>query len=392
MKVILNVLFVFLTTASIAGQNIYSYSSGNGYSFEIAVAKQAWSCISKGCFSGLKRSMFIDENTESDENIITQTIDSLSSAIIELNDGFSYDFNMPSLTFYKTYCLNSANNILFQIKLELMYKSGLLSAKSIKFIDKDFVLTPPEFIMYDYEKNQGSKTNIPPPPPPAAPSQKTLYITRDINLCSDCTEKKVITIDQNRKYWLHEKYKYDIIQQIDDDILRVKKNNLWGVINYENKELIPIIYDKIEMMGSKYSKVFKGGKMGLYFDGEIILSVGYDELKSYSIRKEGKIYLAFIAKKDNLYGFFDNKGAVIIPVECQELDLFYSKYLKLKKNGLYGVVKVNGDVLYKPIYKEINFEPFAFHGVMKVATKKGKGKTFVLIEENGETAIKKVKK
>lgn len=178
---------------------------------------------------------------------------------------------------------------------------------------------------------------------------------------------------------------------MDDDIFRVKKNGLWGVINHENKELIPVIYNNIEMWDFSYVKVFKEGKVGIYYKNEVLFPVEYEELARYFIYKNDKYFCLFIAKKDNLYGVFDDKGAIVIPIEYQEVTLFYSKYFKIKNNDLYGLANTNGDVLYKTIYKEINFEPSIFHGIMKVTNKKGNRKVFVLLEEKGITLIKKVK-
>ncbi|MBP8239130.1 MAG: WG repeat-containing protein [Saprospiraceae bacterium] len=393
MKEILSILFLFLITPRLSSQNMYSYSSGNGYGFEIAVAEQALDCIAKGCFGGLKRTMFIDENTESDENEIIQIIDSINSKSNYghiSHNGFHYNANIPSLTFYKTFYHKTEDSIVFQIKLELIYKSGLLAAKSVKYIDKEFEFSKIEKNQYENQKDNGSKTNIP-PPPITSYDQDIIYKVRGLNLCSDCTQKKLITIDQSRNFWLNEKYKYDLIQQMDDDIFRVKKNGLWGVVNHENEELIPVIYNNIEIWDHNYVKVFKEGKVGIYYKNKVLFPVEYEELTRYFIYKNDKHSCLFIAKKDNLYGVFDDKGAIVISIEHQEVTLFYSKYFKIKNNGLYGVVKTNGDVLYKTIYKEINFEPFIFHGIMKVTNKKGNRKVLVLIEEKGITVIKKVK-
>jgi hypothetical protein len=373
---------------------MYSYSFGNGYDYEIAIAEQAFDCISKGCFDGLKRTMFIDESTESDEELISQMIDYLISDMNLKPSGLTssrYDYNVPALTFYRTFYHNDRDSTLFQIKLELIYKSGLLFAKSINFIDKDLAFMPQEPLIYEHDKDRGSKTNIIPPPPISR--RHIMYKARGVNLCSDCTQKKIITTDEQRRFWFQEKYEYEFIQQIGAEIYKVKQNGLLGIVNDKNEEIIPIFYDTIEMrFDGAFVLVSKEGKKGIYYKNEILLPVEYEEIHRRYIGKDNKRFSAiFIVKKGNLYGVLDSKAAEIIPINYEEADLFYSKYFKLKKNGLYGVANSHGEILCPLIYQEINFELPLFHGIMKATNRKGKRKILVFLEENGKTALKKVK-
>jgi len=47
----------------------------------------------------------------------------------------------------------------------------------------------------------------------------------------------------------YEKVRYDIHYEQERDIFKVKKNNKWGVINFENKIILPFEYDSIKFLG-----------------------------------------------------------------------------------------------------------------------------------------------
>jgi hypothetical protein len=49
----------------------------------------------------------------------------------------------------------------------------------------------------------------------------------------------------------YEEFRYDIHYEQERDIFKVKKNDKWGVINFDNKILLPFEYDSIWMPETK---------------------------------------------------------------------------------------------------------------------------------------------
>ncbi len=397
MKIVITTWLILLTTAKVAGQGlIYWYTFGNGYNRELELADQAFGCILRGCFDGLRRSEFMDKKTECNEKQIQQQIIALRLENYKMSEeygGFAYEIDIPDLTFYGTFYSKSGSreDKLFQIKLELKYKKGWLVAKKITYIDKDFKLPDTGETIYKYKPFDDSKGNIPPLPEEIL---SHYGIRRDrFNLCPGCMEKKVIKIDQNGSVWLKETYQYEHIYRLANEQLMVKKDKLWGVTNYENEVLVPIIYDKIEAMYSGGFKVFKGDKVGLYYSDKLIFPVIYQDIEDHTVEEEEDKYKGiFIVKKDNLYGVTDYKGQIIIPLQYEKIDLFYSRFFKFKKNGLYGILDVDGKVLYEPIYKAIDFWSAAIklHAWMMMTNAKDEKEFIIFLEQNEKKMEKKI--
>ncbi|MBX9853582.1 MAG: WG repeat-containing protein [Cytophagaceae bacterium] len=140
------------------------------------------------------------------------------------------------------------------------------------------------------------------------------YVSRKENLecVYDTSGKKIGRCD------------YDSILQMRKEIILYKKNNKYGIMNYDGKELTWAEYDLISPFNEK----------GIS-----------------------------IVKKNNLYGLINEKLEVVLPLENESIEEFgesynrfygsYQKYFKFsvfKLKEHYGVVNDSGTVVMKPDY------------------------------------------
>ena len=394
MKLKLMILIQCLLIFKIFSQNLEYYTSGNGYNFEIAIAIQALDCISQHCIDGLKRTKFVDSNTRYDERLVNEFVSELNSRIdagFTLTDQpFRYEVETEPLSFYRTFYDKSSGEILFQLELILGYQSGLLRADTIEVRSKDFVLTKSAKLYDITDEDYQRDTNI--PYPPQANEIEVIYKTRGAKLCGDCKQKKIITVDQKRNFWLKEKYKYDHLYLHNNGLIMAKTNNFQGIIDADNKELIPLIFDKIESISTGHFKVYKSGKEGIYsISGNSVLPTEYEKIDIKRIyRTQNFAETRFIVKKNGLVGVMAEDGREIISLEYDEIELFYSNYFLVKKGKYYGLISKDGNLVLDISYQDINFtNGLAF--TLEVIDKGGKNRTLFIKNEKGKKIIKEVK-
>ena len=137
------------------------------------------------------------------------------------------------------------------------------------------------------------------------------------------------------------------------------------VIN-DKKETKFIEYDQVEAIENYDSKqniwfeknvlrIKKNGKYGLIdLDGNKILEAEYDEITSLKSVEEN-----LIVKKDGKVGVLNGIGQVVIPVEYSDVKLlkegYKNEYIIVDENGNSGVMSTSKAVILEPKYKEIKF-------------------------------------
>ncbi|MEO1262792.1 MAG: WG repeat-containing protein [Bacteroidota bacterium] len=290
--------------------------------------------------------------------------------------------------------MSLTGHFFFRINLELEYEGGLLFAKNIEVLSKkDSILTPTDMVSLDSVIDSSYNRNVPPPPPPP-----TNYIDMGIIpgcfLCGNCIEKKLITHDRKRKnYWLKKKYEYQELKRIDHRLLLAKKNNLFGIINFENEVKVPIAFDKIESNNWGRLRVWQQGKCGIYnFKGQVFLPVEYDNINTQAIyTNDMKVKTVYIVEKEGKFGAYNKNGDLFIPLMYDHIELFLSQYFVLKKGKKYGVLSMEGKVSSDFNFSEIDFRYSFDHRIIKTKNKKGKTEYRLLCYEGDKMVIKKIK-
>ena len=181
-------------------------------------------------------------------------------------------------------------------------------------------------------------------------------------------------IDANNNVWYEE------------NILRIKLNGKYGLIDLRGKELLQPEYDEITVLQGIENSIIikKDGKVGLVNDnGSIIVEPEYAEIKnlgnSYkdgyiTINQNGKygvvsatkkqmlenkydeiaqIYLKeyYLVKEDGKQKVIDSKGNTIIENGFDEVKSATSNGIIFVKDNLYGEMRTSGEISIKPEYQ-----------------------------------------
>ncbi len=166
------------------------------------------------------------------------------------------------------------------------------------------------------------------------------YKTRVINskneeLFTEYDEVNVIeNSDSNNNLWY------------EQDVLKVKKDNLWGLINLSGEEILPIEYEDIYALeGVRNSLIIKkNNKVGLSDNkGSVIIEPEYKEIRG--IESDYKNGYIVISQAGN-YGKIDFDKSIILGAEYKDVKPLTSKTVfVVKENKKYNLINSNKEVL-----------------------------------------------
>jgi len=110
-------------------------------------------------------------------------------------------------------------------------------------------------------------------------------------------------------------FQYDELNPIDYETFIVKKADLFGVINNENKIVVPINYTEIYRTDEHF--LVKNLKENILLDKKFhsVLKNKYQDLEPIFYDQDNK----YIAKKNGKYGIIDLKEEIIIPFKYDEI-------------------------------------------------------------------------
>lgn len=153
----------------------------------------------------------------------------------------------------------------------------------------------------------------------------------------------VVNKDENNNIWY------------EDNVLKVKKDGKYGMINLLGKELAPCQYDDVVAIeGIKDTiKVTKDGKVGVIDnEGKEILAIQYTDVTNLGKdNKEG-----FIVKgEDGKYGIVDYSNQTILETKYDEIvkEVYGNDMYLVKQAGKQVLVKSDGTEVLNTGYDEI---------------------------------------
>lgn len=157
------------------------------------------------------------------------------------------------------------------------------------------------------------------------------------------------------------------ITDFDENVLKYKKDDKYGLIDFEGYKLTEAIYQSISSLKNKPGAIIakKDDKYGVLDNkGNIIIEFEYDEIigDGYCSQKYGYEKTGYITKEKtktgDIYGYIDYKGKVIISTKYEAVErvLEYDKdeiYLICMNRGKKGVYKNKKKIIpfeYQNIY------------------------------------------
>ncbi len=140
----------------------------------------------------------------------------------------------------------------------------------------------------------------------------------------------------------------------ENDVVRVEKNGLYGLIDLSGKELLQCEYDKIEAIEGVQNtfKITKDGKVGIADDkGNVLITPSYAEITNLDKdRSQGFI----VKSSDGKYGIVDTANKQVLETKYDTVEKIYrNDYYVVIENGKQEVVKKAGDKVLSGNYDKI---------------------------------------
>lgn len=235
--------------------------------------------------------------------------------------------------------------------------------------------------------------------------------TKDVFICSNENETKIVNAKGEEKFKNFEEVSAIQLKELateipyEKSILKYKENGKYGIINFDGKKITKAIYNNISNLPYKEGELLveKDGKYGVIsILGKNILPIQYKEIKvdEYYEAENAYRYSGYIVGNDTdkgtMYKYINYKTNIETKSEYQDIkrivdyedkDKFYLIYEKdnkygviedentiinneydnieydnlnqlfiVKKDGKYGIVKLNGETLISCLYDEIDIE------------------------------------
>jgi antitoxin component YwqK of YwqJK toxin-antitoxin module len=162
------------------------------------------------------------------------------------------------------------------------------------------------------------------------------------------------------------KLKYEDADDFHNGLAQVKLNGKWGVIDRDEKVVIPFRYDYMHSFGKTYKGlawVKMNEKEGLIDKtGREIIPVKYDEIATASLggMYEPLKYVGLVSVKYNgKWGALTLNGEEAIPVKYDDIGSGRSGMVPAEINKKWGVLDLNGKVIIPFKYDYTYFDPFS---------------------------------
>ncbi len=174
----------------------------------------------------------------------------------------------------------------------------------------------------------------------------------------------------------------------EENVLRVKKNGKYGLIDLLGKEILPVEYDEITVLDGTENSILikKADKIGLVNDtGSIIIECNYKEIKKLgdtykdgyiTIDEQGKYGVISATKKqilDNKYDeisqvalkeyyqvkedekvkLINSKGETVIENGFDQIKSVTTNGIIFEKNNLFGEMNTSGEMVLEAVYQDL---------------------------------------
>lgn len=222
------------------------------------------------------------------------------------------------------------------------------------------------------------------------PDNKTdLFIcTYNVNYDNGTYSTKVLNSKNKEQFT-----KYDLVEALDnydnnknivyeDNVLKVRKDGKYGLIDFSGKEILQAQYDEISVLQGVQNSIIvkKDDKLGLVdTKGNLIIDVEYSQISGIeNDYKNGYI----VKNSDEKYGLIDFNKVKILDTKYEEIKPVKSNDIYVvKEDGKLKVIKADGQTVIENKFddvKQINNEQIVYV----------KNNRYGIMNTNGESIVK----
>lgn len=141
---------------------------------------------------------------------------------------------------------------------------------------------------------------------------------------------------------------YDVIMEGGKNLFNVKANGLWGVVDKSGKILIAPKFNELGTFGvDGLARAKTGDKWGfINIKGSFVIPEKYEDVVAFN--KDGTCTV----KMNGKWGVIDKTQKVLIDMKYDAPLFFNNGYARAYRDGLYGIVNVNGTETVPCQYKD----------------------------------------
>jgi hypothetical protein len=172
-------------------------------------------------------------------------------------------------------------------------------------------------------------------------------------------------------------YMYDLIDEFDEkDLIRAKKDTLYGYINRKNEILIPFKFKDAHAFGEERTAVSHGNKWS-FIDrkGKLIAPYQFDDVKDF-FHGEADVYIR------PKVGMMNRNGKIIAPVKYDAFGGLRKDTFSYRVGDKWGFISRKGHEVTPALYAEVSL--FNFEDGMAMVKQNGK---WGFLDSTGKLAI-----
>lgn len=208
----------------------------------------------------------------------------------------------------------------------------------------------------------------------STPVQEKFYDFNENGIAFYRIGKKMGLMDTNAKVILEPTY--DAIKPFVDGYARVKKNDLWGMIDVTGKVTVPVEYTKLSDYRSKAIWAAKGESFGVLVNGKFEIVANANKIWDFTNDSD----LTY-ARKEKKVGFINTKGEWVIEPTFDKVRAFKNGLAPVAKEKSWGYINETGEQVIGFNFRDA--EVFAANGLAPVKEKKLWG----FIDKTGKMTI-----
>ncbi|WP_338393455.1 WG repeat-containing protein [Fulvitalea axinellae] len=144
-------------------------------------------------------------------------------------------------------------------------------------------------------------------------------------------------------------YRYEDVGSCVNQRCAVRLMGKWGFVDENEKLVVQPWFDQAWDFTYGTAKVRKENTFGIVDkDGDYVIPVEYDEVQ--------KVMGGGIVRKGKKYGFFNAKGQHVLSTRFDFAEPIGERWIKVGKDGEYGVIDHRGLWLFPMMYEEVRFD------------------------------------
>ncbi len=141
---------------------------------------------------------------------------------------------------------------------------------------------------------------------------------------------------------------YDYITKFNETLICVLKDDKYGFINKDGKEVVKPVYDWVDDFFEGLARVEINDKWGfINKEGKKVVKPIYDWVSTFE-EDLAKV------EKDGKYGLINKKGEEVVKPIYDRVGSFSEGLASVKKNGKWGFINKTGEKVIKPIYDAVS--------------------------------------